>query len=541
MSTAEQREGAPKGEHRALLIGVQRGLDPALPDRPGTCAAMRRIAERLAAGDWQVDLLLDDAPSDDRRPLMANILARLPWLRTANPALLLLSGHVRDGRFLPRDARAAHLDRTALPLSELIEALPPRSGVLLDGPADPALFAGVGWALGAGGADAIEQSAGTRGPTRFLRALVRGLSGEGASTTVSADSLSGYVLGDAPGDESTAARPWRIGQLDGLLLDAVAATPRSCANCTAVIEDAAAAFCPHCGAAQHGVELLEGGRYRLLRPLGEGGMGQVFEAHDTALGVRRALKVMRLPPGLPDAETEALRARMVQEARAAQSLGEVTHHVVRVFDVGFSPERSEPFLVMELLDGMTLTRRLADGALPLPDALSIARQMARTLALAHARTIVHRDLKPDNIMLVARDGRPDFVKLLDFGLVKMEHADVQTASGRLMGTLQYMPPEQLRGERIDARVDVFSFGAVLYEMLSGQRANPGRTQQQIFAVLLDRGVRPLSEVAPQVPPPIAALVDACLQLDPDARPADGAALISALEAFDPGSRPSLPL
>jgi hypothetical protein len=247
------------------------------------------------------------------------------------------------------------------------------------------------------------------------------------------------------------------------------------------------------------------------------------------LKVRRALKLLSLPPELPEDEVEKMQARMVQEARAAQVLADQTHHVVRVFDVGYSPERAEPFLVMELLEGETLTDRLARGRMTTAEALEFALVIAQTLAIAHKRNIVHRDLKPDNVMLVERDGRPGFVKLLDFGLVKMDHAEVTTASGRMMGTLQYMPPEQLRGQKVDARADVFSFGAVLFELLSGLRANPGRTQQEIFNVLLDTGARSLAEVCPDLPNSLCSLVDDCLSLDRSARPGDAAAVVERLE------------
>lgn len=308
-------------------------------------------------------------------------------------------------------------------------------------------------------------------------------------------------------------------------------TPASappCLTCGASIDEANARFCPSCGARTDAPTTLDDGRYRLTKRLGAGGMGQVFLAEDTRLKVRRAIKVLAVPPTLPAADRDALKARMIQEARAAQTLADFTHHVVRVFDVGFAAERGEPYLVMELLDGETLSDRIARAPLSFEAALRIAHTLAEALAQAHRRGFVHRDLKPDNIMLCRRDGADDFVKILDFGLVKAEQAEVKTESGHMMGTLQYMPPEQLRGAPIDARADVFSLAAVLYECFSGRRANPGKTQHQIFGVLLDRGIPSLGEAAPHLPPPLIALIDRCLQLEKAARPDDAGALLAEL-------------
>ena len=516
---------APTSERRALLVGVQTYLDDALPQRPGTLTAMRQLAARLDAADWEVELLLDDEPRDERRPLLANVLARLDWLGDADDALLVLSGATRDGAFLPRDARSAFLERTALPLTELAAALPAHGAALVDLASDPAPFAHLAWAIGA----RDEVLFGSRGPQRFLRAVVRAVSGEaGDDEGLSAAQLADFVTEHAPSRGGDGAPPWRTGDLGARLLPPGSAHHRRCGACGGDVADPTATFCPDCGAELHLDQSLEGGRYILLSTLGEGGMGQVFLASDTRLKVRRALKLLSLPAGLPAEEASKLRARMVQEARAAQALADLTHHVVRVFDVGYSPERAEPFLVMELLEGETLTDRLARGRLTTEAALGFARVIAETLAIAHRQGIVHRDLKPDNVMLVERHGAQDFVKLLDFGLVKMEQAEVTTASGRMMGTLQYMPPEQLKGQPVDARADVFSFGAVLYEALTGTRANPGRTQQEIFSVLLDTGVRPLGETCPGLPSSLCRLVDRCLSLDRGGRPADASEILAEL-------------
>lgn len=518
-------------DRRALVVGVQAYLDAGLAPRPGTCAALRAIAEHLAGGGFEVALLVDDAAHDAERPLLANLLDRLGWLAAGDEApLLVLSGHLEESAFLPRDARRSLLGRTALSLDELVELLPASAGVVVDAPAPAAPFAGLAWALGAGTAPPARF--GTRGPTRFLRTVQRALGGEAApGEPLTVGALFDFVTREAA--TASAPPPWHHGPPDHLLLDQDTRPARPCPACGAEVKDGAATFCPSCGAPQRAEELLDDGRYRLMKTLGEGGMGQVFLAEDTRLKVRRAIKLLSLPPGLPVEEQRSLQQRMLQEARAAQKLSDYSHHIVRVFDVGHARERDEPFLVMEVLEGETLSQRMARGKLPLTAALSLGRTIAETLAIAHTHAVVHRDLKPDNVMLIQRGDDDAFVKLLDFGLVKMEQAEVKTQSGRMMGTLQYMPPEQLRGMQVDARADVFSLGAVLYEMLSGQRANPGRTQQEIFGVLLDRGVKPLAELCPHLPPRLTALVDQCLRLIREQRPPHAGAVAEALASIRP--------
>src|SRR5579885_2986543 len=210
------------------------------------------------------------------------------------------------------------------------------------------------------------------------------------------------------------------------------------------------------------------GPYEILSPIGAGGMGEVYRAHDSRLGRDVALKV------LPDAfvrEDDRLR-RFEQEARAVAALNHP--NILALFDTG--QYNGSPFLVSELLEGDTLRIVLDRGALSQRKALDYGVQIAHGLAAAHDKGIVHRDLKPDNIFLT-KDGR---IKILDFGVAKLvQRSDVdqeaatlthQTAAGVVLGTASYMAPEQVRGEPVDARTDIFSFGAVLYEMLSGMRA-----------------------------------------------------------------------
>ncbi len=539
---AEFKKSA-NGERRALLVGVQTYLDEGLGRRQGTSSAIRQLASCLSGGGWTLRLLLDDEAADEDRPLLANVLQALAWLRDGSESLLLLSGTSAEACFLPRDARASFLSRTALPFAEVAESLPEGCVVLLDTLAEPSVFEGSAWVACAGQGEGEPLLFGSRGPTRFLRALVRGMAGEAADdegvlTGALGDFLTTHTVPPEGGPTI-----WLRGDPELRLVGPRDEVLRTCEGCGDEVRDASATFCPGCGAAMHLERTLDRGRYRLLRPLGEGGMGAVYLAEDTRLKVERAVKVLSMPAGLPKEEREQLRGRMIQEARAAQALAEQSHHVVRVFDVGWSAERDEPFLVMEVLRGQTLTKVMGGGQMSNEEALRIGRVMAETLAIAHAQGFIHRDLKPDNVMLVERGPRSDFVKLLDFGLVKADEAEVSTVSGRMMGTLQYMPPEQLKGERVDPRADVYSFGAVLYELLSGRRANPGRTQQEIFRVLLDEGVRPLAEVAPGLPGSLCALVDACLSLDREGRPKDASAVHAALASLDTvpsGYTPTVP-
>ena len=224
------------------------------------------------------------------------------------------------------------------------------------------------------------------------------------------------------------------------------------------------------------------GPYRIESKLGEGGMGEVFRAIDTRLGRAVALKITH----------ERFNARFEREARAISSLNHP--HICTLYDIGPN------YLVMELLEGDTIAARLKDGPLPLDQALHYASQIAAALADAHEHGIVHRDLKPANIMLV-KSG----VKVLDFGLAKWEHAPglnnelpmiqpMLTEAGVMMGTLAYMSPEQAEGKKVDARTDIFSFGAVLYEMVTGRRAFGGDSMASILSAILRDEPKPATEI-----------------------------------------------
>jgi len=257
------------------------------------------------------------------------------------------------------------------------------------------------------------------------------------------------------------------------------------------------------------------GRYEVLAPLGAGGMGEVYRARDEELGREVAVKV--LPPEV-SADADRLR-RFEQEARAAGGLNHA--NLVTVFDTG--RHDGNPYVVFELLDGVTMRQRLGPGRLPLRKALDYAVQVAHGLAAAHEKGIVHRDLKPENIF-VTRDGR---VKILDFGLAKLrpeldEHATrpdgapVSTATGPsvVLGTLGYMSPEQVRGEPADHRSDIFSFGAVLYEMLAGRRPFAGETTPEVMTAILKTDP---PEIAADVPSGLERVARRCLEKRPEER------------------------
>ncbi|HXI04591.1 MAG TPA: serine/threonine-protein kinase, partial [Candidatus Saccharimonadales bacterium] len=260
------------------------------------------------------------------------------------------------------------------------------------------------------------------------------------------------------------------------------------------------------------------GPYEILGPLGAGGMGEVYKANDTRLDRTVAVKVLPAEvAGRPE-----LRERLSREARSVSSLNHP--HICALYDVGH--EEGTDYLVMEYLEGETLAARLEKGALPLAETLDIATQIARALAAAHRQGLIHRDLKPGNIMLTATGA-----KLLDFGLAKsLEGSEAATsmtaavtatspltAKGTIVGTFQYMAPEQLEGSPADARSDIFAFGAVLYEMATGRRPFEGKTQASLVASILKESPRPMTELAPMSPPALHRLVATCLEKDPDAR------------------------
>jgi Tol biopolymer transport system component len=281
------------------------------------------------------------------------------------------------------------------------------------------------------------------------------------------------------------------------------------------------------------------GPYEVLAPLGSGGMGEVYRARDERLGREVAVKVL---PADCSADHDRLR-RFEQEAKAAGALNHP--NLVAVFDAGL--HEGNPYVVFELLEGTTLRQRLAAGPLSVRKALDFADQITSGLAAAHEKGIVHRDLKPENLF-VTRDGR---VKILDFGLAKLrpeldpdapraEGGRVSTATGAgvVLGTVGYMSPEQVKGDPADPRSDIFSFGVVLYEMLSGRRAFGGDTAAEVMTAILKDDPPELAKL--EISSGLERVVRRCLEKRPEERFQSARDVAFALEAVSgaaPAGRP----
>jgi eukaryotic-like serine/threonine-protein kinase len=268
------------------------------------------------------------------------------------------------------------------------------------------------------------------------------------------------------------------------------------------------------------------GPYEVVSPIGAGGMGEVWKGKDTRLGRDVAIKI--LPAAL--AQNAQFKIRFEREAKTISSLNHP--HICTLFDVGESvvtgtiATESFQYLVMELIDGESLAQRLAKGPLPLDQVLRYGAQIADALHRAHRQDIVHRDLKPGNIMLT-RGG----AKLLDFGLARSSaetaplggatelptQARALTQEGTIVGTFQYMAPEQLEGIDADARTDIFALGAVLYEMATGKRAFQGANRSSLIAAIVSGTPQPISEIVPLTPPALEYVVRKCLAKDPEER------------------------
>ena len=260
------------------------------------------------------------------------------------------------------------------------------------------------------------------------------------------------------------------------------------------------------------------GPYEITAPIGAGGMGEVYKARDTRLWRTVAIKVLPLGAAAdPDR-----RRRFEQEARAVSALNHP--NICILHDIG--REANTDFLVMEYLDGETLAHRLRKGPMPLDQVLDIGAQVADALAAAHKQQIIHRDLKPANVMLTKGGA-----KLLDFGLAKLKRPPAEAGVGAssipthepsdlsrsILGTVPYMAPEQLEGKPTDARADLFAFGALIYEMLTGQRAFPGRTEASVISAIMSSEPPPLATLRPTTPSALDRLVRRCLAKDRDQR------------------------
>jgi serine/threonine protein kinase len=258
------------------------------------------------------------------------------------------------------------------------------------------------------------------------------------------------------------------------------------------------------------------GPYEVLSFIGAGGMGEVYKARDSRLDRFVAIKV--LPENVSN--DQELRQRFEREARLLASLSHP--NICAIFDTG--RQDSVDYLVMEFLDGQTLAQKLETGPLPLRETIRIALQIVDALDKAHSRGIIHRDLKPANVMMIGWDA-----KLLDFGLAKLKisaRSDSETslttranntALGVVLGTLQYMAPEQLEGKEVDARTDVFAFGTLFYEMATGKRAFKGSSQAGLISEIMSAEPVPLSKLQPMTPALLERVINRCLAKDPSQR------------------------
>jgi len=276
------------------------------------------------------------------------------------------------------------------------------------------------------------------------------------------------------------------------------------------------------------------GPYEIVNAIGAGGMGEVYAARDTRLDREVAIKVLAAHLS----SNANLRERFDREARAISKLNHP--HVCTLFDVGH--QDGTDYIVMEYLEGETLADALMRGPLPLRQVLRYGREIADALDKAHRLGIVHRDLKPGNIMLTKSGA-----KVLDFGLAKYEAAEVTgateatqqkplTEEGSLLGTMQYMAPEQLEGRDADARTDIFALGAIVYEMASGRRAFDGKSRASLIAAIMERDPVPISSIQPMMPAALDSVVRRCLAKEADERLQSARDLAFSLEEIDEQSR-----
>src|SRR5580658_3765810 len=270
------------------------------------------------------------------------------------------------------------------------------------------------------------------------------------------------------------------------------------------------------------------GPYEIQSPLGEGGMGEEYRARDTRLERSVAIKVLASHLS----SSPELKQRMEREAKAISTLNHP--HICHLYDVG-SHDGTE-YLVMELLEGETLSERLGKGPMPIGEVLRVGIAMAEALEAAHGQGIVHRDLKPGNVMLTKSGA-----KLMDFGLAKSTAAGLGgavtstpllsaartmsgasprsplTTAGAIVGTIQYMSPEQIEGKEADVRSDLFALGAVLYEVLTGGRPFVGKSQISVASAILEKDPEPISAAQPMSPPTLDRIVSTCMAKDPHER------------------------
>ena len=282
---------------------------------------------------------------------------------------------------------------------------------------------------------------------------------------------------------------------------------------------------------------LLGGRYRLEAKLGSGGMGIVFRATDLTMKRSVAVKLIRGVDGV--ALDEEVAGRFLREAK---NTARVQHeNIIDVYDLGRS-DQGDMFFVMELLEGESLSTKIRrDGKMPPAVSVNIARQMCAALHVAHAAGIIHRDLKPANVMLIERGGQSDYVKVLDFGVAKSYTPDQQTQlthTGMLVGTVEYMAPEQIMGRVVDGRTDIYSLGIVMYRMLTGKPPFRDGGVPALIHAHLNVFPKPMTDTAPEIPGALDRVILRCLAKQPEQRYESmeevSRALASALEPEDLG-------
>jgi serine/threonine-protein kinase len=270
------------------------------------------------------------------------------------------------------------------------------------------------------------------------------------------------------------------------------------------------------------------GRYEILDEVGQGAMGTVYRARDPLIERTVAIKtvpIAKLRRDGADAESRFL--------REAQSAGRLSHpNIVTIYDVGEAEGLA--YIAMEYLHGATLRDLMDKGPMPLDLALDTATQMAEALAFAHEHGVIHRDIKPANVVVTGQHGR---IKLSDFGIAHLANSD-HTHAGQMLGSPRYMSPEQAMGHEVDGHSDIFSLGAVLYEMLTGRYAFDGDSLPSIVYRVVNEAPVAASTLRPQLPPELASLLSRMLNKNPQARP-DARALVNALHALVP-ARPQPP-
>jgi serine/threonine-protein kinase len=274
---------------------------------------------------------------------------------------------------------------------------------------------------------------------------------------------------------------------------------------------------------------LLGGRYRLEAKLGHGGMGVVYRATDLTMKRQVAVKLIRGAEGAP--LDDEIAGRFLREAK---NTARIQHeHIIEVYDLGRSNE-GDLFFVMELLEGESLSARIRrEGRIQPKVAVHIGSQICAALHVAHAAGVIHRDLKPANVMLVSRAGDNAYVKVLDFGVAKSYSADQQTTlthTGMLVGTVEYMAPEQIMGKQVDGRTDVYALGITLYRMLAGKAPFKDGGVPALIHAHLNLTPKPLVEKFQDVPPELDRIVQRCLAKRPDQRYASMPELANALLA-----------